>query len=150
MSDGASFFVDTNVLLYSLDVRSDRKRQQAREWLSLLWGFGRIRLTWQVIHEFYSNSIRKLTVPPVEARQAVEKFVLWGPNDIGLRAIERAWYWMDTAQVSYWDGLILASAEQADCKYLLSEDFQAGRTYGDVTVVNPFQQSPDEFGLQTH
>jgi predicted nucleic acid-binding protein len=72
---------------------------------------------------------------PVEARQEVTV---------------RARCWMDRAQVSYWDGLILASAEQAGCKYLLSEDFQAGRTYGEVTVVNPFQQSPAEFGLQTH
>ena len=147
MNDGASSFVDTNVLLYSLDVRSDKKRQHAREWKSLLWGCGRGRLTWQVIHEFFSNSTRKLT--PVEARQAVAEFVLWGPAEIGFRVIERAWYWMDAAQISYWDALILASAEQAGCKYLLSEDFQDGRTYEEVTVVNPFQQSPAESGLGT-
>ena len=104
-------------------------------------------MTWQVIHELFSNSTRKLT--PVEARQAVAEFVLWGPAEIGFRVIERAWYWMDAAQISYWDALILASAEQAGCKYLLSEDFQAGRTYGEVTVVNPFQQSPAESGLGT-
>ena len=52
--------------------------------------------------------------------------------------IERAWYWMDEAQVTYWDGLILGAAERLGCTVLLSEDFQAGRVCGTVRVVNPF------------
>jgi predicted nucleic acid-binding protein len=52
-----------------------------------------------------------------------------------METILRAWYWMDRAQVSYWDGLILGAAEILECQYLLSEDFQAGRKYGAVEVV---------------
>ncbi len=37
--------------------------------------------------------------------------------------------WMDEAQVTFWDGLIIASAEQQICSTVLSEDFQDGRQY---------------------
>ena len=59
--------------------------------------------------------------------------------ETGAEVVERAWYWMDEAQVSYWDGLILGAAERLGCTVLLSEDFQAGRSYGLVRVVNPFE-----------
>ena len=62
-----------------------------------------------------------------------------------LGLIQRAWRWTDQAQVSYWDGLIVAAAERAGCAWLLSEDFQSGRTFGDVTVVNPFLHEPKDF-----
>jgi predicted nucleic acid-binding protein len=48
--------------------------------------------------------------------------------------VERSWYWIDNAQLSYWDSLIIASAERLDCSVLLSEDFQAGRSYDRVRV----------------
>jgi predicted nucleic acid-binding protein len=59
-----------------------------------------------------------------------------------LMLTRRAWHWTDEAQVSYWDRLILAAAERAGCKRLLSEDFQSGRLYGSVRVVNPFRERP--------
>jgi predicted nucleic acid-binding protein len=54
---------------------------------------------------------------------------------------------MDTAQVPYWDALILAAARRAGSRYLLSEDFQAGRRYEDVEVLNPFEHAPSDFSL---
>jgi predicted nucleic acid-binding protein len=61
--------------------------------------------------------------------------------------VERCWDRTDKAQLSYWDGLILASAEKLSCSILLSEDFRAGRDYEGVRVVNPFQRSSRELGL---
>ncbi len=37
-----------------------------------------------------------------------------------------------------YDALILAAALEAGCETLFSEDFQHGRRFGDLTVVNPF------------
>jgi hypothetical protein len=66
------------------------------------------------------------------------------PGGIDFAVVERGWYWMDRAQLAYWDGLILASAERLGCPVLLSEDFQSGRRYEGVTVINPFERSPEE------
>jgi predicted nucleic acid-binding protein len=50
-----------------------------------------------------------------------------------LRATELA----ELAQVSFWDALILASAEQAGAAQLYSEDLKSGQTIAGVKIVNP-------------
>ena len=52
MSAGDGFFVDSNVLLYSVDPVDSAKRIRATEWLEGLWMAGAGRLSWQVLHEF--------------------------------------------------------------------------------------------------
>ena len=141
---GGSWFADTNLLLYSFDSRDEVKRERARQWIDHLWRTGEGRLSWQVLNEFYANALRKTGVPAADARNAVMVFSQWQPSGVSLSVIERAWYWMDRAQVSWWDGLILASAERLGCRWLLSQDFQSGRSYEGITVINPFEQGPFE------
>jgi predicted nucleic acid-binding protein len=147
MPAGDRFFVDTNVVLYSVDAGEPVKQKAAREWMSALWEHGAGSLSWQVLHEFYSNAVRKLGLKNVTARTTVESLAFWQPADHDFSLIRRSWRWMDEAQLSYWDGLIVAAAEQAGCAWLLSEDFQAGRKFGFVTIVNPFRERPESYGL---
>jgi predicted nucleic acid-binding protein len=44
--------------------------------------------------------------------------------------------------LSFYDALILASATEAGCDTLYSEDLQHGRHYGSLVVVNPFSGTP--------
>ena len=44
------------------------------------------------------------------------------------------------AQLSYWDGLILAAARLAACDVLLTEDLQSGATIAGVRIENPFHR----------
>jgi predicted nucleic acid-binding protein len=148
MSESDRFFVDTNVLLYSLDTSATKKQEAALLWLDALWASRVGVLSWQVLHEFYANAIRKLRVPVKPVRQLVEEFTRWQPVEMTPGQIRRGWYWIDRAQLSYWDGLIIAAAERTECLWLLSEDFQAGRRFGAVTIVNPFLVTPVEFGLE--
>ena len=141
------FFVDTNVLLYSVDPADGGKRELAQRWTHALWTSGAGRISWQVLNEFYANAVRKLRAPVQGVRTTVETLAQWQPTGFGLGVVQRAWYWADKAGIPYWDSLIVASAEAAGCAYLLSEDFQTGRKFGDVTVVNPFRTGPEEFGL---
>jgi predicted nucleic acid-binding protein len=140
--NGARYFVDSNVLLYTHDKSDPVKRAQAKAWLAWLWVDARGTLSWQVLQEFYSNAIRKFAVPPETARSLVKLMSQWNPPDVTLGLIERAWHWTDQAQVSFWDGLIVAAAERMRCRFLLSEDFQTGREFGSITIVNPFETSP--------
>jgi len=142
------FFVDTNVLLYGADPRDPAKQRRAQLWLDALWEHGAGIVSWQVLHEFYVNATRKLKSSVLQARATVDVFAEWQPVDTSHVLIQRAWHWMDTAQIGYWDALIVAAAERRGCHWLLSEDFQAGRKLGSVTVVNPFRALPEEFGLE--
>jgi predicted nucleic acid-binding protein len=141
------FFTDTNILLYSTDATDPFKQETARRWLELLWDRGSGRISWQVLHEFYSNAVKKFRTPSPKAREVVETFMLWKPVDTSPELIRRAWHWTDTARLSYWDGLIVGAAEYGGCRWLLSEDMQTGRKLGEVTIVNPFKAKPQDFGL---
>lgn len=139
-----SYFTDTNLLLYAVDGREPVKRARALEWISYLWSTGKGRLSMQVLNEFYANAVRKFAIPVSEARERVGVFGEWKPGGISLELIELAWRGTDHAQVTHWDALILASAEEQGCRWLLSEDFQAGRRYGNIEVINPFQTAPPD------
>ena len=147
MHAGDSFFVDSNLLLYYVDPAESVKRKRATEWLEALWMSGDGRLSWQVLHEFYWNAVKKMRMSPAAAREIVENLSHWRPVDTSLGLMQQAWQWMDTTQLSYWDALILAAARRSGARYLLSEDFQNGRTYQDIQVLNPFLHSPSDFAL---
>ena len=51
----------------------------------------------------------------------------------------------DRYKLSYWDALIMSSAQQQGCRYLLSEDMQHLQQYDTVQVINPFVMTPAEF-----
>jgi len=40
--------------------------------------------------------------------------------------------------LSFWDAMIVVSANQLGCRTVWSEDLNYGQTYGSVTVMNPF------------
>jgi predicted nucleic acid-binding protein len=147
MSGTDNFFADSNLLLYAVDPVEAGKRVRAMEWLDGMWMAGVGRLSWQVLHEFYWNAVRKLGLEPVKAREMVKDLSHWKPVDTSLGLIQQAWYWMDEAQLPYWDALILAAAQRSGARYLLSEDFQVDRIYHDIQVLNPFDHAPAEFAL---
>jgi len=138
------YFVDTNVLLYAFDMKDDAKRTHARIWTEWLWQSAAAHLSWQVLQEFYYNAVMKLGVPADQARVAVSAWSEWRPPDVTLGLFERAWYWTDEARISFWDAMIVSAAERAGCRWLLSEDFQTGRQFGSITVINPFKTNPGD------
>jgi len=145
MSAADSFFVDSNLVLYFVDPVDPVKRSRAQDWLTYLWSAGAGRLSWQVLHEFYWNAIRKMGLSAADARRIVEDLSCWRPIDTSFGLVSEAWEWMDAAQLTYWDSLIMAAAVRSGARYLLSEDFQSNRVYGNILVVNPFERAPSLF-----
>jgi predicted nucleic acid-binding protein len=146
MSADEPAFTDSNVFLYTIDLRDPAKQARAHEWIDALWVSGAGRLSWQVIHEFYANALR-LGATKAAARKNAELMAQWRIAAPGLSSLQRAWHWVDSARISFWDALIVAAAEDSGCAWLISEDFQHARKFGEVTVVNPFAASPREFGF---
>lgn len=147
MSAADCFFVDSNLLLYYIDPIDSEKQTRAMQWLNHLWMAGTGRLSWQVLHEFYWNAVRKMSLEPAKAREIVEDLSHWRPVDTSLGLVQEAWHWVDSAQLPYWDALILAAAQRSGARYLLSEDFQPDRRYSDIQVLNPFGHAPSDFAL---
>jgi predicted nucleic acid-binding protein len=138
------FFVDTNLILYTYDQSNRQKQERAEAWMQWLWANTAGCLSWQVLQEFYWNAVRKFDATPARVRQHIAVLCEWGPPDVTLTLLERAWFWSDSAQITFWDAMVVAAAERTHCRWLLSEDFQPGRAFGSITVLNPFDRSPGD------
>ena len=142
MSDNV--FVDTNVLVYSRDTSEPRKQPLAAAWMAYLWENRAGRLSFQVLQEFYVTVVFKLEPGLAHkiARKDVRAFFAWQPLPVDSRVVEGAWNIQDRFRLSWWDALIVASAQVMDCSYLLTEDLQENQKIGDVQVINPFHTPP--------
>ncbi len=139
--NGDRYFVDSSVLL-RYDQLNPVKRDHATLPRAWLWENTCGAVSWQALQEFYWNALRKFRVPAEIARHRVKLMSEWNPPDMTIGMIERAWHWTDQAQVSFWDGLIVAAAERTRCSFLLSEDFQAGQEFGSIAILDPFKTAP--------
>jgi predicted nucleic acid-binding protein len=145
------FFVDSNVLLYRWDALEPEKQPAAASWLEALWRRRAGRLSDQVLNEFYVVATRKLepALPRATARDEIAAYRTWQPLRAGGEAWVRAWAIEDRYELSFWDALIVSTAQLAGCRYLLTEDLQDGQDLGGVTVRDPFAHAPASLGLGT-
>jgi len=138
----ATVFVDTNVFVYALDEADPKKQQSARVWREELWKSHRGRTSFQVLHEFCAKVTQKWPAAREEARAEVRDLLAWQPIAVDARLLERGWKIQDRYKLSFWDALIVAAAKSVSCRYLLTEDLQAGQDLDGVVVVNPFTRDP--------
>ena len=127
-------FIDSNVVLYSLS--NDESKQ--RRALELLASGGLIST--QVLGEVANVMRRKLGYELPAIRAVLLRLI----GDCRLHPLTPATVLraLDVAQrfgFSYYDSLIVATAQEAGCDTVCSEDLQHGQTVGPgLTVVNPF------------
>lgn len=146
----ATIFVDTNVLVYSRDSSEPQKQPQAMAWMKHLWEHKTGHLSFQVLQEFYVSVVFKLDpgLDPESARKDVRALFTWQPLPIDSRVLEGAWVIQDQYGLSWWDALIVSSAQVLDCMYLLTEDLQEDQKLGQVQVIHPFHRSPESMPVE--
>jgi predicted nucleic acid-binding protein len=139
MSD--SFFLDTNILVYSFDSTQPTKSLRAKELIRDALGSGKGVLSYQVVAEFLNVALRRFSQPmtPIEAEQylsitLVPLLAVQSSRALFVQALRLS----RDHSVSWYDSLILAAALEARCSVLYSEDFQHGQRFSGLRVVNPF------------
>jgi predicted nucleic acid-binding protein len=134
MSDKA--FFDSNVLIYAM-VSGDSRRERAQQ---LVAQGGVISV--QVLNEFVAVARRKMRMPwedVIEALAAV-RILFPSPGSITLDAHEAALKIAQQYGFGIYDAQIAASALEANCSMLYSEDLQDGQVIEKrLTIRNPFQ-----------
>jgi predicted nucleic acid-binding protein len=68
---------------------------------------------------------------------------LWQPPHLDTYTVDGAWALQDRFVLSYWDALVVSSAQQQGCAYLLSEDMN-DQHFDSVQKINPFNCTPEE------
>jgi predicted nucleic acid-binding protein len=126
-------FADTNIFVYAFS--TDPKRGAAGRVLAdgglisaqVLNEFTNVmrtkaRRTWEEIERSLSLILRRFpTVLPLTRKTHAAAVALARDDSL-----------------AFYDALILAAAIEARCETLYSEDFQHGRRFGDLKIVNPF------------
>jgi predicted nucleic acid-binding protein len=132
-------FVDTNILVYAHDADAGAKRERAVDTLRELWEAGTGALSVQVLQEFYVSVTRKLATPVSRftAREVVGAYGAWIRQPTTVETVLRATEIADVSQVSFWDALIVAAAEQAGAGEVLSEDLSGGQSVAGIRILNP-------------
>jgi predicted nucleic acid-binding protein len=131
-------FVDTNVLVYANDPADSGKQRIARE--TLRAHAEDLVLSAQVLSELFVVLTRPLGLAMgiEDARAIVQELrrfpVVPVDDPLVLDAIEVS----TQAQISYWDGLIIAAARAGGCDSVLTEDLSHDAVIAGVRIENPF------------
>jgi predicted nucleic acid-binding protein len=134
-------FLDTNILVYLFDENSPDKKRSGHELVRRLAEELTTRvISTQVLQEAYSSMTRKLGLDPASVLTLLREMEGSG---IRVQVLDPPLIWRAATRsindkLSFWDGLIVESAIAAQCSVLYTEDMQHGRTFGSVTVRNPF------------
>lgn len=130
-------FVDTNILVYSIGSQPAAKCDTARTLLAA----DDLVISVQVLQEFYVQSTRPTRPNRLSHTLAVALMHTWRRFPVlplSESTLDFALELCARHHISYWDAAIVASAAQANCAELLTEDLQAGNVLAGVRIVNPF------------
>ena len=133
---GSAFF-DTNVLVYAAVVQDDSRSQQTED---LIAEGGTVSV--QVLNELAAVARRKAKMPWDEVRFAIENVKAFCPDPlpITLDTHEKALVIAEKYGYKIYDALVVASALEARCTVLYSEDMQDGQVIDRrLTIRNPFK-----------
>ena len=135
---GERFTLDTNILVYSMDNGAGWRRPAATEVIARA-AVQDCALTLQAASEFFWVAKRKNLMPAEKAAaQASDWLDLFPIVAASRNAAKAALATSVAGQLSYWDGLLLATAAEAGCAAMLTEDMADGAVLHGVRIVNPF------------
>jgi predicted nucleic acid-binding protein len=136
--DDERFTLDTNILVYSVDGRAGPRHRSAVEIVDRAveadcW------LTLQALSEFYVAVTRKRMMRRGDAAAQIIDWMATFPSAaVNAAAIQTALADSLAGRAAYWDALLVATAAQAQCTLVLTEDMADGARIGGVGVHNPF------------
>jgi predicted nucleic acid-binding protein len=130
--------VDSNVLVYVYDGFDPARQAAALEIFQRVTA-RRAPVARQVIGELHNVLHRKLRRPAWAAAHAARTMLIAFDSRFpgSEQAVEDAFANAATGQRSYWDALLTASARDAGCSTLISEDMNPGHLLS-IEIVKPF------------
>ena len=136
-------FIDTNILIYSLDGSDSKKQKASRDVIRELSKNDLGVISTQVLQEFYVASIKKLSADPLIIKDIIRSLERIETVIITPALIMEAIDCSLTNRLSFWDALIVAAAESSKCSHLYTEDLKHGQIIRGVRVENPLLDVDD-------
>jgi predicted nucleic acid-binding protein len=137
-------FIDTNLIVYTVDPQEPEKRQQAKDFLTRIIRRHTLVLSPQSLNECYRVVTEKRgLMPRNEARLFVYAWSDFCTANYDFEVTRKAWQIQDQHRFGWWDCMLLASASSARCDVFMSEDMQHGQRVDELVVLNPFKLDRD-------
>jgi predicted nucleic acid-binding protein len=132
-------FLDTNIWLYAFIAGQDPVKNQKA--ITLIASTSTIFVSTQVINEVCPNMLRKQNSSEQDIRDFIDDFyTLYTVVELDQAQLLQASTLREKYALSYWDGLIVASALHSSATILYSEDMHEGLIIEQrVQIVNPFK-----------
>jgi predicted nucleic acid-binding protein len=136
-------FVDTNILVYAYDTSTGEKRQKAKPLITDLWHDRNGCVSLQVLQELHVTLTHKIP-RPIDldtSYQIIQDLTAWQVYMPDAQDVISAIRIQEKYMLSFWEAMIVRSAQQTGCKILWSEDLTHEAEYEGVKVLNPFKAS---------
>lgn len=131
-------FFDTNILVYRLDDRDRARQSAARALVAQAAARDEAVISTQILQEFYVVTTTKLRIDVAAAKAIMRTLQNMEVVTVDAELINEAVDVSAQHQLSFWDALVLVSAECAKCETLYTEDLNDGQIIRDVRISNPF------------
>ncbi len=139
MSD--RFFLDTNIFVYSFDQSATVKARKAAQLIRKALTTQKGVISYQVVQEFFNVALRRFSKPMQTADAEQYLSTVFRPL-LGVHSspalYAEALHLHAQSGLSWYDSLIVASALQARCDLLFTEDLQHDQRFGTLQIKNPF------------
>ncbi len=139
MSD--KYFIDTNILIYTFDSRAKKKQVIAMDLVENALSQNSGIISYQVVQEFLNVATRKFSKPMSidKAKEYLNQVLMplceIYPNNL---LYQTALTISQDTGYSWYDSLIISSAQSANCNILYSEDMHDGHKVSGLSIINPF------------
>ena len=131
-------FIDTNILVYAEASDEPAKQQAALALLKQLYETATGVLSTQVLQEYCNVALKKLKLSAGHIRAQLDLYEQFEIVQVTPAIIRAGLDLHQTRSLSFYDALIMASAQAASCNVLLSEDMNTGEIINGIRILNPF------------
>lgn len=133
--------LDTNMIVYAIGVDDSIRQAKANHVIDSIPA-NDIVLPAQVLAELFRVLTGKARLTRQESAQVTLQWASrYEVQGTSVNATMQSLRLAAFHRVTIWDALVMASAAEAECQVLLSEDMHHGFAWSGVTVVNPFTTS---------
>lgn len=132
-------FLDTNIFVYSLDQSDSGKRKKCRNLIKSLTDENSGVISTQVLQEFYVAATSKLGADPLLVKDIIRSLERLETVVVSPMLIKEAIDCSLINRLSFWDSLIVVTAESAHCEILWTEDLNHNQIIRGVRIENPLK-----------
>ncbi|MCK4764182.1 MAG: PIN domain-containing protein [Candidatus Aminicenantes bacterium] len=136
----SKIFIDTNILVYSMDNNEPGKKEKCRTILKSIKKEHTGVISTQVLQEFYVTATKKLKVDPFIAKNILHSFEHFEIVTLNIDIIKEAVDCSILNKISFWDSLIITAAEFSRCEQVWTEDLNSGQVIRGVKIYNPLAE----------